>query len=927
MIVLYSIRKINIKEISKRKYNVRVRPKKDESFFIQQQNNHAFRQIKYIIQNQDYNNIYKTNLNIKKLKRKYRKSRNNKDEILELLKNEKDKLKQLQKIDEFIFVEAPKRNKKSLKKILREGFYYNNEKYIRFGKSASQAKNGITVFVKAKYYYEMFERSQLGVPIKKCVISKYEGYRNLILSACEFCEGDLPYIVMIDDYEKIIPQQYIRYVEKEDVEFTDKNTGEKKTIKNKKVVKETYMDVELTPFDGMGVHTEETGKKWSKSIGLKYLPISYQIRLPFMKGMSTEAPIKEVFEEWGITEITDMFGKVHQVKDIDCIWTKSMWKGCSIFKENFDNEAFVTYMKRLKKYNYCLGFSKYSHEVENLNLYSRSNFQYLQSLDLWNDKYVQYYNDKSKNKANEKFDFMKEENHGKIINIAKYSTDLIDRIVDEDKISTLKFLGVSNTGIHNAESNFMKAMLINDDMFYDVCIKKYIKRQLEKSINQMKYGKIYTKGFYHVAVGDIKGFLEYACGKDVRGCLKEKEFFATEMQKGECLSMRSPLVDPSEVNKIKIVSNEWTDKYLPYFKNTDVCMLNLYDISLPQQGGMDLDGDIIYLCQDSVMINSVIDKPIIVDTIDKVTADPVEYNLDNIIIYECNTRDNKIGEITNIATSIRNKVPYNENQERFFDDLVSMLRIYQGKEIDFVKTSYRWNIEKWMKKKFKQLPYFLLFNYPDTKLTTYKKIKKMNSSIKEKEDKVEYNSYHSPSPLNELCYYIQDWSKQKLEWGLNTKNTKDIVINHDIDYSNKNLLMNVGNIHNVFNTKFKEIMSKFDVLEDEFDILPDDKEKKTKELKSEISKLFDLAENNLYSLTKKYNTTLNIVGNYCIYHCYRTVARDKMFCWSMAGKYIIENLRKNTKNKKEFEIVRTKKEDKNSSEFLGKYYKLQEVDN
>ena len=59
-------------------------------------------------------------------------------------------------------------------------------------------------------------------------------------------------------------------------------------------------------------------------------------------------------------------------------------------------------------------------------------------------------------------------------------------------------------------------------------------------------------------------------------------------------------------------------------------------------------------------IDSKIDKNIILDIEDKVTAKPKKYNKENLIEYEVMTRDNRIGEITNVATSIENKYTTNE---------------------------------------------------------------------------------------------------------------------------------------------------------------------------------------------------------------------------------------------------------------------------
>ena len=219
----------------------------------------------------------------------------------------------------------------------------------------------------------------------------------------------------------------------------------------------------------------------------------------------------------------------------------------------------------------------------------------------------------------------------------------------------MKFLGIYDSNVDSVNSKYVEAILINDQMLKDPCIKKMLRRKLNKTITQMKYGKIYVEGFYHIVVGDIIGYLEYSAGLDVKGCLGAGEFYCNTIPFGECLSFRSPLVDPSEVNRVKIVNNDITKKYFEYFKDQDVCMINMYDLSMPQQGGMDEDGDSVFLCYNPIIVNSKIDKPIVVDIDDKKSVKEVDYNQDNIVEYECNSRDNRIGEITNIATSILNQ--------------------------------------------------------------------------------------------------------------------------------------------------------------------------------------------------------------------------------------------------------------------------------
>jgi len=799
------------------------------------------------------------------------------------------------KIKELIYVEAThsKNRKPKLEKLLKDGFKYNDIQYVRFGKSGSQAKDGITVFIDKDFYDEMMERSQLGVTVEKCVVSKYESYRCLIFSTCQLVQEEkMPNIVLVGEYTKVLEDQYVRYAVEKDVEYYDKKTEQNKIYKNKRMIEEGKYNVDLSPFDGFGVHTPEMSEIFAKYMGKDHVSIGYQIRLPFLKGMSIQAPIKEFYADKGITEIKDIFGVVHKISDIDCIWNVSMWKAFGIFQKEFGNKAWDEYLLRVNKYGYKIGISKYSHHINDLNLYTRMNFQYVQCLDLINPKYVKQFKD-----GDNKYNILDKDNWGKIINIAKYSTDLYEKIIKGDKFYTLKFLGINDTEIDKVNSTYIEAILANDIMLKDPCIKNMLKRKLEKAITQMKYGKVYAEGFYHTVIGDIVGYLEYCAEIDIKGCLKAGEFHCNTIPYGDALSFRSPLVDPSEVNKVKIVKNELIDKYFGYFKDQDIVMINMYDLSMPQQGGMDDDGDSVYLSHNRYILESKINSPIVVDIDDKKSSGPVDYNQENIIIYECNSRDNRIGEITNIATSILNQYTEDKKWQQINADNISLLRLYQGKEIDFIKNGFRWIISKNLRQYLKRLPYFLLFNYPK-KLDVYNKIREINKG-NDNDDKIPYNAYKSPSPLNELSEYIYQWEKHNIIWDRSVINSGDLLINQSLDLSNKHIMKKIRNIYDEFKIDFQKVVEE---------------------------------EGKLNVILGKYKTNLaeikldkETLANYCIKVAYRTISEDKLLCWSLFGNYMVKNLKNNSIVHKQYKIEEVKKGKIGSYEFLGKYFELQEV--
>lgn len=810
-------------------------------------------------------------------------------------------------IKELILVVAKKNPKQEndLRDILNDGFTYNGIHYSRFGKSASQGKAGITAFVSDDIFDELYMTTQMDIIIDECVISKYEAQRCLPFSSCTIIHNYMPNIVIIGEYEKTLQNQLIKYVVERKKEFVNNETGKKHSYTAREI-EEGYKDIELSPFDGCGCHEKEFMDNISKELDLDYSPVGYQVRFPFIKGYSIYVPFREILKEWGYEYITDIYGHKHHIDTIDCIWNISMFKGHKIFKQKYGNNAWIEYMNTIKKYDYKLGISKYSHHIKHLNKYTRANFQYIQCLDLWNPKYIDYY----ENKNVGDYDILDSNNDGKVISLAKYTTSLYEKIIKGDKFYLYKFMGISDVDDYEPESKYLEAALVNDVMLRDPAVKQYVYRKLKKSIDGAKVGKIYLSGFYHTGVGDMIGYLQYAVGLEPIGCLNAHELYCGNFEQGVICSFRSPLVDASEVNKISIVHNDITSKWLSHFKDQDVVMFNMYDISAPQQGGADFDGDIFFLCDDRTVIDSKIDKNIIIDIEDKATAISRPYNKENITEYEVMTRDSRIGEITNVGTSLENKYITNPEIRKLYSDFSSLLRIFQGKEIDFVKTGLRWQMNRGLRKHLKQLPYFLLYKYPQ-KMKTYNKLREANKNATSESDKVKLNAYHSPSPMNELCEYICTWEKKCIMWDNNIENlidTRCLIVNNDLDLSNKKIIKTCRRYINEF----------ADVLRIHLDLKNKGNEDSEFAFEENIKSFIESLKNEL-------QIDDEIIANYVIDTSYKSMSISKSFAWSAYGDYIIKNLNENSNPRKHISIVEVPYHTNGSYEYLGKYYEFKEA--
>lgn len=806
-------------------------------------------------------------------------------------------------IEELILVEArkSKNTEAPLKYVLEHGFLFQGRHYSRFGKSASQGKDGITAFVIDNIFEELYRITQLDLNPSRCVISKYEAQRCLAFSACTLVYDYMPRIMIIDEYQKTLPRQFIKYVTEVKRDYTNKETGEQGTYTAREI-REGYQDIAISPFDGCGCHEEEFMKEVSAASGLDYDAAGFQIRLPFMKGFSVYVPFREMLREWGVEQLTDVYGNTHSIEEIDCIWNVTMFKGHKMFLNCYGQNAWLKYMESLTRYRYKLGISKYSHHLKNINKMARMNFQYLQCLNLMNPVYVRWF----ENKTKPPYDILSPENAGPIIQAARYTTSLFEKIIKGSKFHTYKFMGVGNTSDYRAESFYMKAVLLNDDMLLDPAVRQYLYRKLKKAIQEARLGKIYADGFYHTVVGDMVGYLQFAAGLGPVGCLKAGEFYAGTMPEGKILSFRSPLVDPSEVNDISLVSNTDTRRWFPHFTNQDVVMINMYDLSMPRQGGMDADGDAVFLCSEPFIVNAKINKPVIIDIQDKLTAREKEYTARNLIEYEMMTRDSRIGEITNVATSIENKYTTEPGIKKYYEDCTSLLRIYQGKEIDYLKTGFRWQMNSGLRKHSQKLPWFLLYNYP-SKLKTYESLREKNLKKEKAEDRLELNAYRSPSPMNELCDYIGAWEKRHLLWGTHgsaVKDTRSLILDQSLVLEDKKTMTRIRHLINEHSEKLKALLDA------------------RRESSSEGS--YGELDLLLEAYSKKLEAVLpgqpDLLANYVIKVSYSNLSVSKGLAWSLFGSCILENIRRNSPLQPAMEIFETGPDTENAYEYLGKYY-------
>jgi len=888
---MYKVLKIKLSFLMNHNYNIdKLTPSKRKKHIILQQDNSIFRNINKINNNSNQivgkhefiKDIIFLNIDRSVILSEWQIQKKIDDYAQKYEETKKERYKEY--IDGFT----------ALKQVLSEGFIYKGKTYKRFGKSSSMARNSSIAFISEDIYDKLFDITTMGIDLSKpMVLSKFEAYRGLLFSSSIAVQKELPYIVLIEDFEKYIPNQQIKYTIEEDSEYINKKTGE--IIKTKKYPIMSGIDrVKISCFDGMGCHEECIENKFEETLGGKYPAL--QIRAPYMKGLSIKFSFRKYFKEILHKDyIIDAFGVKHNIDDVECLYTMSMWKGVAYF--NSWNE----YKEKFKEYGHEFCISKCSRNTDDETLFTRSNFQYLQSLTkLTKDK---------------------------IIELSVYSKNYIKKIIDGDLLYATKFLGLTDNegdSNKNIDSYYMEAVKINPDMLKDKAIQKSLYNLLQKTINGFKLGRLFLNAHYSMVYGDLKLFMEHAAQIIPNGILKSGEFYSPSYE-GKYTGFRSPMVHKSEVNKMQFIKNDWLNTWCNHLDN--LIMLNGYDITMPRMGGMDEDGDIIWVVKDNTIYESVEDEDVsvVVDKDDKSSAQKTMYNIENLIEYERRTLSQRIGDITNKSTGLGNQTPQSLKSKKYIDDQMVFFRLAQGHEIDSIKTGTKYEIASYYNNI--KLPYFLIYRYPKEK-AFFNKIKKENKIKKISEQEQDrYNVSLAHSPMNELCWDIEKWQRKILgDFNFQSKaNTYKLLMNNEFEFNELDY-QKVKLLYNEFNSDYSNLLKEY---------------KNDDDLDKRIVSLYDDYKSNINNL----NINRNELVNYCVLVSYvkdkedlekdnikinkmqnkgkiaRIHDKSTKFVWVVVPEDLLKNIKNNSKVNTNI-IVETDFNDNEGAEYLGRYYKI-----
>ena len=536
----------------------------------------------------------------------------------------------------------------------KNGFFINNEKFVRIAGTPAGVKKRTIVFINEKIRDEFYSKMINGANPIEIIPAKLEAYRSLIFSSSTPVPNTKN-ILVVDDWETFFKSDIMKVGEDEN------------GVLDAKIEKNAQMSLEDS--DGYGVISPRLSRKWLYSlkeetynendeIKVSDTATAYVVRNSYCKGSLFTFDFHRFNSEISKKEyLTDVWGNSHKIDDIDIIMPVSMMKLWKAYK-NLDD-----YLYNCEINGYSFSVTKcISDELEN---YRDMNYQFIQSLRLDDTQIKQ---------------------------LVQPTIDEIHDVIGGDYRKTLLFLRGCDLTEKNvwkkSEFDYVKALMINPKMIDDPFVIQSVHKMIKKRIKEAKTGVIRVKGNFTIIAGDVYGFMEHVFGvENPKGLLCADEFYNqywNDRNINKIVAFRAPQTchENTKIMNLKNTKNmrKWY-KFMPY-----CTIFNAHDCTCHTLNGADKDGDTVLTTDNEIIMSGVEPLPPIVCNQNSVMkCIPTEKDLQ-----DSNKKGfgEKIGAYTNKATTMEQMLCKFEKNSKEYNELQRRIRLcmhFQQCEIDRIK--------------------------------------------------------------------------------------------------------------------------------------------------------------------------------------------------------------------------------------------------
>lgn len=544
--------------------------------------------------------------------------------------------------------------------------------YVPFDGSASMSRACRISFIDETLKGVMDERLCLGMDLSKIQVKphKYFAYRGLYLTDCE--RVDEIANLTLDENTVVVIDDSTHYY------LSGKTPGKVVVpVITAKEREDSYWNVQkkesnpkINAFDGEGF----ISKKFSEMINTKCKKngaTSYQVRMPFIKGMLHTVDYHEFFKEYGNLKenepylIEDVYGVTRDLKKANIVLTKSMFKCFDWVKDyatqNKIDDPMAFFFDGMKKYDHGLYIAK-----TNLSLSMQKvkiNYQYLCTLNLTKDEFK---------------------------SLVRDHISYIEEIKNNPNLQREILLGARPK---KEEATWKVALSKNKDFLREPFVRDKIKWLIDSYYKEIYMGQLRVDGENRFLSGDLLALLvdmlikhnqlvDDAAVKNNIDLLKKQGIRKVKFllpkpciklcSKKEYAFLRNPHLSRNEECAMKPYIAKTDSVHRKYFGElSGVVMVSYQSLAPMVLGGADFDGDMVKVISNRTIVKAVergkekCGEIVVIPSASEglvYTPKQVEYK------HVKDMYGNRVGQISNIAIRLGTKVYSSDEYEAAFDE-------------------------------------------------------------------------------------------------------------------------------------------------------------------------------------------------------------------------------------------------------------------
>lgn len=587
-------------------------------------------------------------------------------------------------------------------------------RYVAFERSASMSRASRLSFIRADYCEAVRKRIVLGMEIDRCQLTKLYAYNGLMLSSgvridnINIHKGSR--VIVVDNPTTIVERTPVITVE---------DDGSGGSVR-KYYRKETLEDVKVTCFDGVGLISKEYAAIINRAYGDGCEHSSFQIRMPYVKGMLHQVDFKDFLNRTGTMSIQDIWGKNHPVKNVDIILTKSMFKAYGWLNEC--GMSWRDYWKAFRKYNHALYITNVSRK--NTAELTELNYQFLVTLSIQPEEF----------RPNDLPDGWKHSPEDdprtwltKETELAYYNFRANEKYRVEHFLKPLS----DPTANRKSRTYCMAEVLMKNPLFiHEPVYVSELEAQAEAVLKKYAQGHLIVAGDTRFLSGDLLELMKHLSyprpllmpdqsrfnDEILQHPFDDESFYApmAAYTHGDtCTLLRNPHIARNE--ELQLAFKEIDPLRREYLGHlSDVVMVSAASLAADRLGGADYDGDLIRTISDPIVNRCVLRdyEYELYQTLNNNTTAPFlripaltgpkKSARDWYARFETvrDTFSTRIGQICNAALD-RSVIAYHENadaeQRKRCRRETELLAILTGLEIDSAKTGIRPDLDEFLK--------------------------------------------------------------------------------------------------------------------------------------------------------------------------------------------------------------------------------------